>query len=145
MRAAFRHPGPALLCFALLACKRTPEISEPAQGHASPSSASAEPLAAATDASPCRLRIPQTDEPVAVFPAEEGARAFAEGLVGAGDEIKLARAMHQHNAFFVDVRTPCTRLGTNRDGTYTKVRVLGEGPESNKLGWVDSTWTKAEP
>jgi hypothetical protein len=143
MRAAVRCSA-TLLCLAMLACKRTPEISEPDHGQASASAPGAEQLEPATDPSPCALKIPQTGEAVALFPAEAGARAFAEGLVGAGDEFKMAKAMKQHDAFFVDARTPCVRLGTNKGGTYTKVRVL-QGPESNKLGWVDSSWTKAQP
>jgi hypothetical protein len=142
---ALRLATSALLCFAALACKRAPEIAEPDPNAKSTASKPAsqpkeEPLERAKDQSPCSIKIPQTGDEVAVFPAEEGARAFAEGLVGAGDEFKMAAAMQKHNAFFIPARTACERIGTNKAGTFTKVRIT-DGPKSGEVGWVDSTWT----
>ncbi len=148
MRVNVRPSAAILLCFAALSCKRAPEIAEP-DGDRKPAPSKAatkppeEPLEPSKDQSPCAVKIPQTGDEVAVFPAEEGARAFAQALLGGGDEFKMAAAMQKHNAFFVNARTPCERIGTSKDGTYTKVR-LTDGPKTNQRGWVDSKWTKTE-
>lgn len=144
MPADARRAASLLLMVAACGCKRTPELQEPApdlgpKPTTAVMTAPPEPLAPPSDNSPCALKIPQNGEEVALFPKEEGLRAFTEASAGAGDEFKMAAAMQQHHAFFVAPRTPCLRLGVSKDGT--KVRVT-DGPHSNKEGWVASDWTK---
>jgi hypothetical protein len=129
---------------AACACKRTPELQEPARDlgpkpTTAVMTAPPEPLAPPSDASPCALKIPQNSEEVALFPTEAGLRAFSAASAGEGDEFKMATAMQSQHAFFVAARTPCVRLGVGQVGT--KVRV-SDGPHSNKEGWVASAWTK---
>lgn len=130
----------------LCGCKRTPEIQEPERSRdGEPTTAAMtappEPLAAPTDNGPCTIKIPQDDEEVPVFPNERGLRVFSEASAGAGDEAKMAAAMHEHRSFFVSARTPCLRLGESKDGT--KVRITA-GPLANQEGWVASEWTQGK-
>jgi hypothetical protein len=131
---------------AVCGCKRTPEIQEPQRERGPEPTTAAmtappEPLAPPTDSGSCALKIPENGEEVAVFPTEEGLRAFSEAAAGAGDQLKMAATMQKHHAFFVASRTSCVRLGQSKEGT--KVRVT-DGPQSDKTGWVASEWTRGK-
>jgi hypothetical protein len=131
---------------AMCGCKRTPEIQEPQPTRGPEPTTAAmtappEPLAVPTENGPCSLKIPENGGEVAVFPTEEGLRAFSEAAAGTGDQFKMAATMQKHHAFFVAPRTSCVRLAQSKEGT--KVRVT-EGPQSDKTGWVASDWTRGK-
>jgi hypothetical protein len=131
-----------LLALAPCACKRTPEIEEPARqrGPEPTTAAMTAPPEPAQRRTPCVLSIPKNGSEVTLFPTEEGLREFSEASRG-GNDFEMATVMAKHHAILVHTKTPCERLVTGKGNTHVRVST---GPHAGKTGWVASDWSQGD-
>lgn len=86
----------------------------------------------------CILSVSKSDDPVLLFPTEEGMEEFGNA-VARGDEDAMLVARRANAGFFAAKGTKCLWLDVGL--TRTKVRVT-VGPHAGKVGWVATEWTR---